>query len=280
MKRTLLFPTDFSENADHALDYAVAMAGVMDAEILVFHAYSIVLVNTDMPYTLVEKELEEVKHRAVKGLEGILHKIKSKNPSISASYILKQGFPSSDVIEIAKEKDADMIVMGTQGAGAVKALVFGSNAAEVIEKASCPVFAIPKNAVFKEIRSIVYASDYYDSDIHDIHRLASIAKEFDADITILNVSDEGKEIQKAVTELFVRDLREKISYPKIDVALVEDDDIAHGIEKYIKENPIDMLVMSTRKRGFIEKLVDRSLTKKMAYHAQVPLLAFHHKVDF
>ncbi|WMJ73164.1 universal stress protein [Cytophagaceae bacterium ABcell3] len=277
MKRTILFPTDFSDNAHIALDYAVAFADSLDAEILVFHAYSIALINTDMPYSVIEEELERVKHKAIEDLEALCKTIKEKNPEVSASYILKQGFAGSMIVEFAKDRDVDMIIMGTQGAGAVKSFFIGSNAADVIENASCPVLAVPERVPYKGIKTIAFASDYYDSDIKDLSKLTIIAKALDAEITIINISDEGKEIQEAVSARFMREVRERNSYPRIELKLIESDDVEKSLEKYMKENPTDLLVTSTRKRNLLEKFMERSLTKQLAYHAKVPLLAFHQK---
>jgi nucleotide-binding universal stress UspA family protein len=277
MKRLILLPTDFSDYANNAMEYAVKLAENLDAQILVLHTYSIVLVNTDVPYPVLEREMEEVKKNAVNNLESVLHKIKKMAPTVETSYILKQGFPAEHIVELAKERDADMIVLGTKGAGAVKSIIFGSNAASVIEKAECPVLAIPENSHYKNIQNIIFASDFLDSDIVVLNKLSTIAKIFLANIILVNVSDEDAAIQKTLADLFVRDLREHVAYPNIDIKLLQGKEILPTLENYVKENRTDMLVMSTRKRNLLEKLIDRSLTKQMAYHADVPLLAFHIK---
>ncbi|MBL8008508.1 MAG: universal stress protein, partial [Ignavibacteria bacterium] len=64
-------------------------------------------------------------------------------------------------------------------------------------------------------------------------------------------------------------------YPKIKLELVKEEKVLEGINDYINSNDVDVLAMAIRKRSLIDKIFNRSLTKKMAYHTKIPLLALH-----
>ena len=70
---------------------------------------------------------------------------------------------------------------------------------------------------------------------------------------------------------FVEDLK---NY-KVVCDITENDDIFEGIEEYIDKKDIDLLALTTHKRGMFEKLFDPGITAKMLFHTNIPLLVFH-----
>jgi nucleotide-binding universal stress UspA family protein len=56
---------------------------------------------------------------------------------------------------------------------------------------------------------------------------------------------------------------------------MERKDVFQGLEDYIDEKDIDMIALTTHKRGIIEKLFNPSLAKRMLFHTNIPLLVFH-----
>ncbi|HKR05357.1 MAG TPA: universal stress protein, partial [Bacteroidia bacterium] len=189
------------------------------------------------------------------------------------------GFAVENIIFKAEEKHADLIVMGTKGANGLQEVLIGSNAGSVIEKSTCPVLIIPENAQFNTIDKIVFATDFCDSDFYAIASLAKIGELFNSEIMIIHISQIGptKDYEKDVLEWFKNELKYKanIEYENISFHDLVGGNVDYELEDFIEKNKVNLLALSMRKRNLFSRLFERSLTKKMAYHTHIPLLAFH-----
>ncbi|MEL6143627.1 MAG: universal stress protein, partial [Bacteroidota bacterium] len=135
----ILFPTDFSDAANHAFSYALRVAQVLNAKIIVFHAYEMPSLGRALPHTLAEF-YESIKLEEFKNYEDnipVLEKVaKELNlTEINVQYVMEGGIPKSAIIRQAKKDAVDLIIMGTTGASGFKEVFLGSVAGEVMENA-------------------------------------------------------------------------------------------------------------------------------------------------
>jgi nucleotide-binding universal stress UspA family protein len=278
--KTIIVPIDFSENADTALGYAVEFAKKESALLIVLHAYSVNYPSAEVSYSVMEEIRANAKREAEEQLKNnCLKNIKAGD--ISFTSIAVEGGAVSVVLETAKEKKADLIIMGTKGAGNVLNQIFGSTAAKVIEKASCPVIAIPSNIVYKPIEKITYATDYLNSDLSNLENIVEFAKPFAAQVNILHIANEGQspEDDKAMMKSFMEKVNNKISYNNTSFQILNGDNIEQVLEDYLESNSADILAMSAHHRDFFDKILGKSITKHMAYYSTIPLMVFHYNKE-
>jgi len=277
--KTIIVPTDFSKNANHALMYAMELAKLENANILLLHAYSTVNVAPDISYNYAAAILGTPIENTDKQVSALLKKIEAKN--VKGEALNVEGTPVDVILDMAEKKKPYLIVMGTKGASGLEEIIMGSNTATVIEKAKCPVIAVPEKAKFGSLNNITYATDYHTSDIDALKRLVEIATLSNSIITIVHVvdqtlfSDDDAEFMNS----FKKKVMTKIHYPQIQYKLIYGDDVVKELETYIKKEKPDLFAMSMQHRNIYEKLFRSSVTKKMAYHTKVPLMAFHYKKD-
>jgi nucleotide-binding universal stress UspA family protein len=271
----ILFPTDFSTNSETALNYAANVAGALNAEIILFYCYQYPPIATEIPLEGLEEEVNAVEKENKKRMSELIEYGLKINSSLKFDSIILFGDFTNYINDIVKKRSIDLIMMSTQGAGPLKSFFLGTNAATVIAKSSCPVFVIPQFYSFEKITHILYPCEYFDSDIRNLHFLATIAEPFNASITIVNITEEDYLLQAIITKKFEREVKNKITYPHIDFVCLEGKNLEERITDYANKNDIDLIVMSTRHRTKFEKIYDHSLTEKMAYHTSIPLLAFH-----
>jgi nucleotide-binding universal stress UspA family protein len=277
---TILVPTDFSKSAQNAVSYATAFAKETNAKLILLHAFRIVYPASDVHGELVIEEISVTQKKANEKLDKLCQDIVKKS-KVKCDYLCKEGFAMDVILETSKKINPDFIIMGTKGASGLKGVVFGSNTATVIEKARHPVIAVPDGAEFKKIKKITYATNYYASELYAIKKLAEIALPFNATINILHVAD-GEFISETESEIlkqFVQKVSKKIKYNKFSYQLIFGGSVEKGLNSYLKKQPSDLLAMSTQHRNLLEKWFGKSITKKMAYQSDVPLLAFHHKKE-
>lgn len=276
--KIILVPTDFSANADNALYYAIDIARKLSAKIVVLNVYYVPYTNSYVSADFIVAEKKDLKAESEKQLKATEQKIKHSG-KIDHELLSIEGFAVDEILKTINEKEIDLVVMGTKGADNFVDAVLGSNAAKVIEKAKCPVIAVPEDASFEGIEKITYATDYNNSDINAIEKLVELFRSFDAKINVLHIWDgsESHIIEKSVMESFKKKILEKIHYENLSFEMLKGGDLEISLEEYVDEGKTDLLVMSTQHRGFFDKLFGSSVTKHMAYHTSVPLMAFHYQ---
>lgn len=162
-----LVPTDFSKNADHAIEYAAVVAQGLSASLMLIHVNMPPVTRGNIAYALFTEEVARVTNEAMVKLNEISSRI-SEQHNVSCKTLVRMGNPAEEIIDEAKTNIADLIIMGTTGASGINKFLFGSNTVSVIERATCPVLAVPCDAPIAIPRKIVFATDYRDSDMQTI----------------------------------------------------------------------------------------------------------------
>lgn len=140
----ILHPTDFSESCGPAFHLACALARDYSAELTVLHVASQAPIIAPNGEAMVwpEDELDRARER--------LEQVHAKDPLVSMKHQLAEGNPADEILRVARENKADLIVMGTHGWTGLYRLLMGSVAEEVMRKACCPVVTIRPQALVEQ----------------------------------------------------------------------------------------------------------------------------------
>jgi len=136
----VLVPTDFSANAEDALALAAALAAKLGAKLTVVHVVQL------PSYAYVERtgvSLDELLPRAEDALQRAVGRI---DPSLGAEAALVHGHPAERIVEVARERGADVIVMGTHGRRGLPRALVGSVAESVVQTSPVPVITVSPRA--------------------------------------------------------------------------------------------------------------------------------------
>jgi universal stress protein A len=146
--KTILCPIDFSEVSANAMEYAVFLASHHHAELLLLHVVEY-LQEFEHYQILVftpQELAKEMEKQAYEQLKKLTEQIKK---NIKVKTIVRQGKAFMEIIREAKEKDMDLIVMGSHGRTGISHMLMGSVAEKVVRKAGCPVLIVrDKNIQF------------------------------------------------------------------------------------------------------------------------------------
>ena len=144
----ILVPTDFSEAADRALEYAFTFASAMGLEINILHVidsrvgqamvYSHRLRDDDK--AMEQASHEEIQDEVKKVLELEMKKGMTYDSKLKVTTKVRHGIPYEQIVKVAEKDKVDFIVMGARGYSAVEGLFIGGVAEKVSRRASCPVF--------------------------------------------------------------------------------------------------------------------------------------------
>jgi len=138
----ILFANDFSENSEHAFDYALTLAKKFDARLIIIHVINepVDLRGFYVPhisFEQLEKEIEQ-------GAEKMMQKFCRTRAKDFTNYetCIVAGTPYEEIIKKAEQEQVSLIVLGTQGRKGIDHFLFGSTAERVVRTAKCPVMTV------------------------------------------------------------------------------------------------------------------------------------------
>lgn len=264
----ILLPTDFSENAELATEYAFKLAEKGQGTVTVFHAYDLPYSDRSMSTSL----LEVMKENAENNMADLETKLKAKYP-LNFKTLVRLGNPIRLITETSNLDDIDLIVMGTKGASGLEEILIGSNAASVIQNSNKPVLIIPPQSEVKPINRIVFACDL-DPKVKEqpLQRLGRFALLNGASVDLVHVQNENTSAPKAGSRDFYSTNLGGVPH---EFSILNAENVEEAITKEAEKENADVVAAISKRYNFIEGLFHRSMTSKLAYHTRLPLLVLH-----
>ncbi len=268
--KTILVPTDFSDNAENALQYAIAMANAFEANIELVHTF-----HLSQRAGMIVSVQERMRIEAHKDLKKMVEeKQKELTQGNKMDFHLVRDYAPEGIAYFAKKLKADIIIMGTKGASGVKGAIWGSVASRLIAMTSTPVLAIPKYYNQFKLEHILFAVDnptFNDAEV--LAPLKEIAERAGAKVTAFNMAvpihvDVDENTETLSTSQVIQDIAD-------DYYQSFDHDLKQSIIQYVMKNKTDMVCMIRKERGFFVDIMHASATKKIIFDAPVPLLILH-----
>jgi len=288
--RQILVPVDFSIYSLKAAKIAFNISKKINARMVLFHAYpnptlySVPISDVYAFDTGLITHLENAEKSAQSNMETFLinlirHFTKEVWDQVETEYILKAGDARDDILAYSFQNNVLLIVMGTQGKAEHEYDIIGSVTAEIISSATVPVLAIPAGApenITGNFHKILYATNFDEKDFLALEKLVRIVEPFHAEINCVHVGRNTEpEWNLARLEGMKDILRAKYHNQSFECQLIAGDDILAELDKFISANNIDVLALTTHKRSMIARFFIPGITRKLIFHAHVPLLVIH-----
>ena len=278
--KNILVLTDFSENAKAAEKYALQIAMHVKGNLILYNTYSHqrekVSGNVVWPHSAPPStELQSISNlqAEVNELSHDVGKIKDHIHKPEIRHLGNDGSLTHKLNEVITTNNIWLLVMGTKGESFSNNVLFGSNVFKVLEKVSCPVLIIPKDAAYKKLQKIAYATDFRSSDLEIVEWLYDLTEVLKIELSIVHVSSDtisGK-------ENIALKKQEKIyqsKFPKTTIQLYEGENIQDSLHKIAEQMDISILALMHRRDEFFEGLFHPSISHKMIKHTEIPVLIF------
>lgn len=274
--KKILFPTDFSPASNNAFVYALQLARHINAEVITLHVYEIPIIDyVDVPayqmeiYDTVELSTFENYKSQIPALRKIADEHGCQD--VRVSNVLMDGDLVNTILRLVKDDAIDYVVMGTKGASGAKETFLGTSTASVMTRTNAFVLAIPEESRYEPIRRITFTTRFREKDFPALKKLMELAAAFGAHVDCLHVRTAGSEVKDVV----VADWKLLLKSEDITFHIIENDNVEEGILWFLESHQTNLLALLNHKRGFFEGLFHTSLTKKLAFHSKVPVLAIH-----
>jgi nucleotide-binding universal stress UspA family protein len=283
--KTILVLTDFSQRAAHAAHYALRLAQTIKANILlcnVFHVPSREATNAQVTWPAEDfARMERNSCQDLRELVGRLNR-QLKNDEVEGTfrplinYCAKAGSLTEVMNEIVYTQDILMAVVSMHEGTGLNTFLLGNHTREIIDKADCPVLVVTYQVPFNSFNRIAFASDLSHNSIDVVHCLAGLAKHTNSEILITHVADQdaSEAEEHTVIKKYFNQVASQVKYANIYYRAVKSKSIVNGLDWLTENSDIDMLVLVHRKRNFLERIFEGSVTQKMADHTTTPMLVF------
>ncbi|MBT8245861.1 MAG: universal stress protein [Winogradskyella sp.] len=273
--KTILLPTDFSDNAWNAIVYALKLFKDEMCTFHILHTYTPIVYQVEyVPIGPAQYGLlDAIKETSETKMNTLMERIKEQFNNPKHSFETKNVFNTliSEIKDFTEKNKIDYVVMGTKGATGAKEILFGSNTVHVFKSLKCPVLAIPEHFDFEYPTEVLFPSDYevHFKDRH-LKPILNIVNAFKSRLNILHVSYgyELSDIQHENKSILM-DYFKKVKPLFHDVA---NEKVSDAIDKFQMKTKINLLVMINNKHSFFENLFFKSTLKQIGFHLHVPLL--------
>lgn len=289
----ILVPTDFSENAELAVNYAIALAKQCSAKLHLLHTPVVpTYLLMDLSYSPGPEAVTRILNDAQEALDRQAQMITAAG--VEHFTAIREGTVHEVIRDYAKEHDVDLVVVGTHGRTGVSKLMYGSITERVIKTVHTPIIIIPPEGG-RIPSSIVIAYDFSapakhaaevaraihgvsHGSLHLVHSYLDVWGEYtDRGAVVGEAAEKRREALHLGLEGMLKDDAKElfsIDAQAIQTHLVTGDP-ATGILKVADEVGATLICAGTTGKSGIERLLIGSVARRLLHDSEIPLLLTH-----
>ena len=274
----ILIPTDFSENAWNAIDYAMQLFRKKSCTFYLLNTYTPVIPSSRFMAKMIDgvRIVDAVRNSSEEGLQKTVDRIRRKYQDTKHQFETVSSFNLlvDEVTDIVDSEGIQLIVTGTKGASGIDEVFMGSNTVRIIKSTKkCPVLAIPQHFSFVTPSEIAFATDFnrfYTSS--ELNPLLELAQMFQATIRIVHVQYGIKALSE-LQQFNLNMLRRYLDGTEHYVHTVSElNSVSQTLEIFSEELDIHLLALLNYQHSYLEKMTREPVVKRTAFHTQIPLL--------
>lgn len=277
--KTFLLPTDFSDTAKNAALYALQLAEQIGVtKLVLYHSYEIPVTIDPMTPGIQMLDVDVLKKNGEEGLAMFRSQLLPFAKNITVEGFNEYGDLADGLDTVCKKVEADMIVMGITGGGALEEKLIGSNAVSVAKHTSVPVIIVPAGVKFTRIQQVMLTSDFDKEDRNvPVASARKIIQETQSKLLVFHIDEEPEEYEEESPEAtaegyalnaLLYDLSPEFHFSK-------NTRFAEAVNDFVSEYQVDLVITIAKKQGFFGSLFTESHTKQLAFHSKVPVMVIH-----
>jgi len=275
--KKILVPVDFSRHSEYALEVAAEIAKEQDAEIVALHMMGL---NDAVLTKNQTKEVFEALYYmklAEKQFADLFDKDYLKDVKVTEAVHNYTNF--SEINDIAKEMDIDLIVMGSHGTTGFQEVFVGSNTEKVVRTSEIPVLVIKHRSENFKPKSAIFACDFLDNARGPYQRAKRIFDLMGMKMQLLYINLAGdfrstREIEKRILK-FLTDVNDPNPLKTLNsVVQYNDYSVEAGIFAYSQVANADLIALPTQGRQGLAHFFSGSIGEDVVNHSDLPVMTF------
>ncbi|MGJ8667280.1 MAG: universal stress protein [Patiriisocius sp.] len=272
--KKIIVPVDFSEFSENALKVAATIAKKYNAEIVAVHMMGL---STAVLTKDSSQSMEGMFYMKLtqKRFEEFLDKEYLNN--ITVHQTVKNFAVFSEIDDVAKEFDAQLIVMGSHGSSGLSEVFVGSNTEKVVRSANTPVLVIKDDASF-DVKTAVFACDFRDESVVVFSKAKALFEKLNIEVKLAYINQPGdsfmstSQIEQRIVNFLVQ-LKGAPILPEA-VTIYSDFTVEKGIFNFAKRVKADLISLPTHGRRGIAHFFSGSIGEDVVNHSTLPVLTF------
>ena len=285
--KTILLPTNFSPHSEQAMQFAINIAKLSNAKIIVSHCFFVPNLDINTPVDILEelyvqnkKDADQLLTQCCQNIA--LHKNNEGVP-IPTTFISEQNLPYSHVRKIVEEHTVDLIVMGIETKKHLFELL-GSTALHVANTSTCPVLLVHDKSQYKYFNKVFFAIENVKEDIQKLKKIIPFTRLYDSEISLLHIDPLPKDedaleamlYQKQQYECLLNQIVQEYKHsPNIHFHYNISDETFKKMDQVLKTEEPDLLVLVHKDRSLLESIFHKSTIKQILINNSIPLLIIH-----
>mgnify|MGYP000040812528 CR=1 FL=1 len=270
--KTIIVPVDFSTYSENALKVAANIAKTQHAEIVTVHMMGM----SDAVISKEDNSMEGMFHLKLtqKRFEEFLDK--DYLEGITIHQTVKNYTIFSELDDVAKEHNGDLIIMGSHGSSGLSEMFVGSNTEKVVRTATVPVLVIKEETNFNA-KKAVFACDYKLESIAVFKKATNLFKALGMEVNLvfINLPGESYLSTSAIDQRIVDFLIHLDGQGKIlpeDITIYSDYTVEKGIFNYAQKIKADVIGIPTHGRRGLAHFFSGSISEDIVNHSKLPVL--------
>lgn len=276
--QSILVPTNFSEIAANAYDYALQLAGSLGAKVNLLYCIPPTGATIEeagfsarLHDDLYENAQQEMNEFRQVGLDRAMERGQT---GTEVQQHVETGDLRYAVEELAREHQCDLIVMGTHGAGDRWDELFGTNASALVNRVQLPILIVPENLTYRPLNAVCYATDLKGSDAFKAGHLLAAFHPFKPRLDFIHVQTKPNAKTDYSLDL-LRELFEGADYGiNANYTRTIDENPVAGLFRHAEEAKCDLIIMARSGKSWWDRTFKRSHTRQAAMKANTPLLIY------
>lgn len=268
----ILVPIDFSNTSKVALKHAANLCSKFKSELYLLHVFT--TSNIDVfPNLDMSRDYDNVKKAVSKEIETVANDFREKY-GVQVNAEIKDGSISREIVQTAKEVEADMIVMGTHGVSGFEEFFLGSNAYRVVTSSSIPVFTIQEKSDKVAYERILLPIDHSQHSLDKVAEAAFFAKAFGSKIYIAGLVNQEGEESKNKLNLKIKQVEDYLFNKEIefDRTFLHGDNVADMSMEYAEKIDADLIFIMTEQEAATGLFVGPH-AQRVVNHSNVPVIS-------
>jgi nucleotide-binding universal stress UspA family protein len=278
----ILIPIDFSETSLLAIKHGTFIAQLTKGDVYLLHVINTHYMAQNMFIPVVQfTENNELEKKAAQKLAQLAQDVKSEY-GVKIQSIIKNGNPSTEIVSVAREIDASLIVMGTHGYSPLEELVIGSTALKVLTKSSCPTMAMSGEADHKGYQTFMMPIDTSAHTRQKVVYTLEMAGKFSAAVHAVALLSPGEEDEKPAVELILHQidqLAKEKSVPFHSDVLTNIKNRATATINYAEKIGADVITIMTDQDAELSGFFLGPYAQQVIHLSKVPVIAIKPEIN-
>ncbi|MCF2444090.1 universal stress protein [Dyadobacter sp. CY345] len=259
MKR-ILVPCNFSSQVETAFKFALEIAAVREAQIIVLTVLKEFDSNKLNEAENLKFQITENENRFKILLE------KQAMNRVKVTHLLRSGKITPLILSIIDEEEIDLVIMGTHGSRGWDEFFMGSNIEKIVRTSPVPVFAVKNSTSIRSVHNIVFPVSLNPGNGSLVEKVKDLQKLFRARIHLLRINT-GTSKKDSGTLQKLAEFAERNTLSNFTVNVRSSEDVKHGIIDFAREINADMITMATHGNRDLNHLYAPSIAADVVNHA-------------